>query len=167
MQEMPSQDDDALHEALWIALMCLCERCDAYHDLEDIDQLADQDTWQWAIEAARRVKPLGWTSPHGNEWRSGELLCPACSADRVARPRPTGCAWRAGSANLSVVCVLPHISRHLHRFLEYFVIVICVFLCRLRFSSFDDSVSHLSAITRGNALSLLPAFLSDDRERFA
>lgn len=81
MPEMPSPDDDALHEALLIALMCRCERCNAYCNLEGIDLLADEDTWQWANEAVRKVKPLGWTSPHGDEWRSGELLCPACSIE--------------------------------------------------------------------------------------
>ena len=72
--EMPSDEDDALHEALWIALMCCCDGCGTIYDLDNIDHLADEDTWRWANEAVLKVKPLGWTSPHGRDWRGGALL---------------------------------------------------------------------------------------------
>jgi hypothetical protein len=78
---MTSDEDDALHEALLISLMCSCDGCGTVCDLDEFDHLKDDDTWQWANEAVRKVKPLGWTSPHGDDWRSGEILCPKCSAD--------------------------------------------------------------------------------------
>ena len=81
MPETPSRAEEALHEALFIALMCRCDRCGAYHDLDDIDHLADEDTSEWTNEAVSRVKTLGWTSPHTEDSNSGEIHCPACSAE--------------------------------------------------------------------------------------
>lgn len=81
MAEPSSRAEDALHEALMIAIMCQCDRCGAFHDLEDIDHLFDEDPWEWTNEAVRQVKPLGWTSPFTEDSNSGDLLCPKCSAD--------------------------------------------------------------------------------------
>ncbi len=82
MRQMSPSDDDALHEALWIALMCRCERCGTICDMDDIEHLIDGNSWQWANEAVRRARSLGWTSPQFNGIRSGELLCPTCSVTR-------------------------------------------------------------------------------------
>jgi hypothetical protein len=77
---MPESSSQA-EEALFIALMCQCDRCGAFHDLDDIDHLADESTIEWANEAVRRVKPLGRTSPYSEDSNSGDLLCPTCSAE--------------------------------------------------------------------------------------
>ena len=65
-----------LEWALWCALECRCDYCnaDAWELLEDIDPIIDESPIRWATVAADRVRPIGWTGTDGSE-----LLCPACS----------------------------------------------------------------------------------------
>ena len=73
IRKMPGRDVEELEEALWVALMCVCDRCGTYLDLADLESLCDSNTLAWAEAAARVAYPLGWRGDRG------ELLCPHCA----------------------------------------------------------------------------------------
>lgn len=65
---------EELEWALWFKVMCLCDHCEAWLDVGDIE-LLDRDPMEWAKSVAPEVKALGWSAP--SEF---ELLCPKCTA---------------------------------------------------------------------------------------
>jgi hypothetical protein len=62
---------------LWCTLICRCEECEKFLDLDEFDALADSPM-DWAKAAAPLVKSKGWSAP--GEW---ELLCDECTARKA------------------------------------------------------------------------------------
>ena len=73
MSDEQGQNDDRFAEALWLALMCRCERCGLILESDFLEKLLVEDSTKWSLAAAQFA--------HGKGWRCADemtVFCPEC-----------------------------------------------------------------------------------------
>lgn len=67
-----SDDQDDFEVALWLAMMCCCDRCEDMLWLDELQELWESDLIKWSEVVAAEARRRGW------RYHDGHVECDKC-----------------------------------------------------------------------------------------